>query len=133
MSPLAAVLRVIGVVQLFFGALFVLAPERAGEVLGLGGPPPGWVAWLLVMLGARFLGFALGMFLAARDPEGHVGWIDAMVLVQVLDWIGTVVFLARGDIPLPNVASAVLLPVLFVAALLWWHPRRAARRAVAAA
>jgi hypothetical protein len=132
MRPLSVVLRVIGVVQLFFGVLFLLAPERAGIVLGLGGLPPGWVSWLLVMLGARFLGFALGMFLAARDPAGHVGWIDAMVLVQVLDWIGTAVFLARGEIPMPNVASAVLLPVLFVGALLWWHPRRAVRQAVPA-
>jgi hypothetical protein len=117
-------LRVIGVVQVFFGVLFVLAPTRAGDVLGLGDPAPGWVAWLFVMMGARFLGFAAGMFWAARDPAAHVGWIDAMIGVQVLDWIGTVVFLAGGDIPLPNVASALVLPVVFVAGLLWWHPRR---------
>lgn len=124
MKPLPVLLRVIGVVQLLFGVLFVLAPTRAGDVLGLGAAAPGWASWLLVMLGARFLGFALGMFLAARDPRSRTGWIDAMILVQVLDWIGTLAFLAAGDLPLPNVASAVLLPVLFVAGLLWWHPRR---------
>lgn len=133
MKPLPVLLRTIGVVQLFFGALFVLAPVHAGALLGLGSPPPGWVPWLFVMLGARFLGFALGMFRAARAPEQHIGWIDAMVLVQVVDWVGTVAFLLAGDIPLPNVASALLLPVVFVAGLLWWHPRRAAAPSVAAA
>jgi hypothetical protein len=100
-------------------------------VLGLGAAAPGWASWLLVMLGARFFGFALGMLLAARDPAAHVGWIDAMILVQVLDWVGTLAFLVAGDIPLPNVASAVVLPVVFVAGLVLWHPRRT-RVAVAA-
>lgn len=127
MRPMPALLRLIGLVQVFFGVLFVLAPTRAGDVLGLGAEPPSWVPWLFVMLGARFLGFGAGMFWAARDPAAHVSWIDAMIGVQVLDWIGTVVFLASGSIPLPNVASAVLLPVVFVAGLLWWHPRRQAR------
>jgi hypothetical protein len=130
MKPLPVLLRVIGAVQLFFAALFLLVPTRAGDVLGLGASAPGWASWLLVMLGARFLGFALGMFLAARDPGSHTGWIDAMVVVQVLDWVGTVAFLATGTLPLPNVASALVLPVLFVAGLLRWHPRR---RAVATA
>jgi hypothetical protein len=130
MRPLPVLLRVIGVAQLFFGVLFVLAPTRAGDVLGLGAAPPGWASWLFVMLGARFLGFAAGMFWAARDPGSHVGWIDAMIGVQALDWIGTLAFLAGGSLPMPNVASAVVLPVVFVVGLLWWHPRRA-RAAVA--
>ena len=97
MSPMPVLLRVIGVVQVFFGVLFVLAPTRAGDVLGLGADPPrAGSPWLFVMMGARFLGFGAGMFWAARDPAAHVGWIDAMIGVQVLDWIGTVVFLASG-------------------------------------
>lgn len=126
MQPLPLLLRSIGVVQLFFGVLFALLPTRAGDLLGLGAPPPGWASWAFVMLGARFLGFALGMFLAARDPVAHTGWIDAMVLVQAIDLIATVVFLVRGDIPMPNVASALILPVLWIAGLLRWHPRRTA-------
>ena len=132
MHPLPALLRFIGVVQLFFGALFVLLPTRAGEMLGLGAPPPGWASWAFVMLGARFLGFGLGMFLAARDPAAHAAWIDAMILVQAVDLLATVVFLVRGDIPMPNVASALVLPVVWIAGLLWWHPRRRRPAAVAA-
>jgi hypothetical protein len=33
-------------------------------------------------------------------------------------------FLLAGDLPLVNVASAIVLPVVFVVGLTWWHPRR---------
>ncbi|MGH9284396.1 MAG: hypothetical protein ACRD0M_01795, partial [Acidimicrobiales bacterium] len=51
-------------------------------------------------------------------------WIDSMIVIQALDWVGTLVFLATGDVSLRNVTSAAFLPVIFVAGLLWWHPRR---------
>ena len=61
-------LRFIGVVQFLFGLLFTLAPTAAGALLGLTPATPAWVAWLFVMMGARFLGYGFGMFVAARDP-----------------------------------------------------------------
>jgi len=117
-------LRVIAVVQLFFGVLFTVVPGLAGGVLGLGSDAPGWAHWLFVMMGARFLGYAVGMAAAARNPAEHVSWIDTMIVVQVIDLVGTIVFLAAGEVPLARVASAIVLPVLFVSGLLWWHPRR---------
>ena len=40
----------------------------------------------------------------------------------------TYTFGTTGDLPLTSVLSAVVLPVVFVSALLWWHPRRLAAR-----
>ena len=117
-------LRFIGVVQLVFGVLFTVAPTAAGGVLGLEPVAPGWAQWLFVMMGARFLGYGVGMFVAARDPGRHVAWIDTMIGIQVIDFVATVGFLAAGDLPIVHVASAVILPLVFVAGLLWWHPRR---------
>lgn len=124
MTGLRFTLRFIGVVQLFFGVLFTFAPTLAGGLLGLAPDAPSWAAWLFVMMGARFLGYGVGMFLAARDPRRNVSWIDTMIAIQGIDWLATVGFLAAGAIPLANVTSALVLPVVFVAALLWWHPRR---------
>jgi hypothetical protein len=124
MRGLSFMLRFIGVVQLFFGVLFTFAPARAGDLLGLGPEVPGWVQWLFVMMGARFLGYAYGMLVAARDPLAHESWINAMIVIQAIDWIATVGFLMSGDLPAANVASALVLPVVFVAGLTWWHPRR---------
>jgi len=125
MRGLPFMLRFIGVVQFFFGLLFTFAPTAAGDLLGLTPAPPAWVAWLFVMMGARFLGYGFGMFVAARDPIANQSWINTMIGIQVIDWIATVGFLADGDLPLANVLSALILPVIFAAGLVWWHPLRA--------
>lgn len=127
MFGLRLMLRFVGVVQFFFGILFTVAPASAGGLLGLEpSATPGWVAWLFVMMGARFLGYGVGMFVAARDPWAHQSWINTMIGIQVIDWVATVGFLLAGELPIINVASALILPVAFVAGLLWWHPRRVA-------
>lgn len=125
MQPLRITLIVIGVFQLVLGLLFTFAPFAAADVFGLDPAAPTWAEWLFVMMGARFLAFAYGMALAARDPDRHRGWIDAMIVVQAIDWIATLVFLANGDVTLAQVSTAAVMPPLFVTALLWWHPRRA--------
>lgn len=124
MSRLRIALRATGVVQLFFGILFVVAPSTTSDVLQTRPSEPGWVDWLFVMMGARFIGYGVGMFVAARDPRRHLAWIDTMVVVQALDWASTVGFLLAGEVALRNVTSAAVLPPLIMAALLWWHPRR---------
>jgi len=124
MRPLRFVLRFIGVVQIFFGLLFVLAPSSTPALIGAQPDAPPWVNWLLVMSGARFLGYGYGMFVAARDPERHQSWITSMIAVQLIDWVATIGYLVAGDVTLHNVSTAAFLPPLFIAALAWWHPRR---------
>jgi hypothetical protein len=109
---------------MFFGVVFTVAPTAAGGVLGLEPGAPEWAHWLFVMMGARFLGYGVGMFVAARDPGRNLAWIDTMIGIQVIDLVATIGFLAAGELPFAHVASAVILPVVFVAGLLWWHPRR---------
>jgi hypothetical protein len=64
------------------------------------------------------------MLLAARDPERNESWINTMIGIQLIDWISTLAVLVTGTLALRNVTSAVFLPPLFIAALVWWHPRR---------
>ncbi len=128
MRGLRITLRFIGVVQLFFGVLFTFAPTVAGGLLGFAPDAPAWAAWLFVMMGARFLGYGAGMLVAARDPQRNESWINTMIGIQVIDWVSTMGFLLAGDLPITSVLSAVVLPVVFVSALLWWHPRRLAAR-----
>lgn len=128
MRPLRITLITIAVVQFALGALFTLAPSAAAPLFGITPAEPGWVDWLFVMAGARFLGFGAGMLLAARDPQRHIGWINAMIGIQVVDWVATIGHLAAGTVTLAQVSTAPFLPVLFVAGLLWFHPRRLHRR-----
>jgi hypothetical protein len=121
--PLQIVLAFIGVVQLVLGVVFALAPAQFGAVLGLTAAPT-WVYWMFGMLSARALGFAYGMFLAARDPERHIGWIQAMIGVQAIDWLATMYFVLAGAVTLAQVTTASFLPLVFIGLLVGFYPRQ---------
>lgn len=125
MRPLPIVLYVVAAFQAFFGAAFLLAPSGIADLLGLPPASPGWVHWLFAMMGARFLGYAYGLTVAARNPALARPWIDTMIVIQLVDWVATVIALQAGDVELSQATTAAFMPLVFVAALLWWHPRRA--------
>ena len=117
-------LYAIAVTQLVFGLVFLIPSPTVADLLGLRPPAPHWATWLLTMMAARFLGYAAGMAIAARAPHRHLAWINTMIVVQVIDWVATLTYLAAGVLSVRQVSTAAILPPLFVAALLWWHPAR---------
>ena len=114
-------------VQVLLGLVFVAAPQTFPSLLGLE-PAPAWTDWIFAQFGARALGFAYGMALALRDLRRHADWLIAMILVQVIDWIATVMALVSGKVGLAQVATAPFFPILFVA-VLGLELRRQARTA----
>ena len=117
-------LRVIAATQLVFGLVFLFPGASVADLFGLRPAAPDWAQWLLTMMAARFLGYAAGMFVAARAPDRHLAWINTMVAVQAIDWIATLAYLVAGSLSLRQVSTAAILPPLFIAALLWWNPGR---------
>ncbi len=117
------VLRFVAVVQWLLGIGFLLAPAGMATLLGLA-PAPTWTAWLFAMMAARFLGFGYGMWLAARDPQRHVHWIGAMIVIQAIDWLATLYYLAVGAVTLGQVTTAAFFPVVFIVVLLANFPWR---------
>ena len=124
MRPLRITLVVVAAFQLALGLLFLCAPSTAPDALGLTPAAPAWAQWLFAMMAARFLGYAYGMLMAARDPLRSTSWINTMIGIQAVDWVATLVYLAGGALTLAQVTTAAFMPALFIAALLWWHPRR---------
>ena len=121
-NVLRSMLGFIGVVQVFFGIMFTFVPNTFAGMVGLEAAPP-WALWMFTMFGARAFGFAYGMFVAMRDPARHSTWIRAMIVVQAVDWIGTLVFLLNGSLTLMQVSTATVLPVIFIATLVTQFPR----------
>lgn len=117
---------VIAIAQFGLGLGYLVAPAAFNGVLGLSAAPA-WTAWPFAMLGARFLGLGFGMLLVVRDPLANRGWIQAMIAVQALDWIGTMVYLLAGTVMLSQVATASFLPVVFIVGLVAGYPRAADR------
>lgn len=121
MSVLKVALRIIGVVQFVFGVMFILVPGVYASAVGLQ-VAPRWVYWLFAMMGARFLGFGYGMFVAARSPTQHWHWIAAMIPIQAIDWIATLFYLFTGAVTLAQVTTAAFLPILFIVVLVSRFP-----------
>lgn len=117
---------VIAIAQFGLGLGYLLAPAAFNGMLGLS-VAPAWTAWPFAMLGARFLALGFGMVLVVRDPIANRGWIQAMIAVQALDWVGTMVYLLAGTVTLSQVATASFLPVVFIAGLVAGYPRKADR------
>ena len=84
---------------------------------------PGWANWLFGEMSARFLAFAFGMWITARDPYANRSWILAMIFVQAVDWIVTVKFISMGAISFWQVPPAAILPILFIIGLVVAYPR----------
>jgi hypothetical protein len=121
MSVLKVTLRIIGVVQFVFGVMFILVPGVYASAVGLQ-VAPRWAYWLFAMMGARFLGFGYGMFVAARSPARHWHWIAAMIPIQAIDWIATLFYLFTGAVTLAQVTTAAFLPILFIVVLVSRFP-----------
>jgi hypothetical protein len=124
MRSLKLTLYVIGAFQLVLGLAFLTAPAQVAAQLGLTPAAPAWANWLLAMMAARFLGYAYGMFWSARHPRQAEPWIDTMIVIQAIDWLATLAVLQSGDVTLRQVTTASFMPVLFIATLTWFHPRR---------
>ena len=117
---------VIAVSQFGLGLGYLLAPATFNGLLGLS-VAPGWTAWPFAMLGARFLALGFGMILVVRDPVANRAWIQAMIVVQAIDWVMTVGSLLAGTVTLGQVATAPFLPIVFIAGLVVGYPRQASR------
>jgi hypothetical protein len=109
-------LILIALVQIILGCIFIAAPGAFPAMLALPAAPA-WTDWMFSMLGARALGFAFGMLFALRDLHRHASWLGAMILVQAVDWFGTIFALAANKVTLAQVSTAAFLPVLFIGVL----------------
>ena len=116
-------LIVVGAMQLIFGAMLAVAPAQFGATFGFE-EAPAWVYWMFAGAGGRSLAFAYGMFLAARQPERHLPWIQGVIGVQAVDWLATLYGINTGAFTLAQAGMAAFLPLVFVALLLVFYPRK---------
>jgi hypothetical protein len=116
MRVLRATMIAVGIIQILTGAIFLVSPARYAELLHLQPSGPAWVNRLLAMCGARFVGYGIGMFVAARAPWRNRVWIGTMIAIQVVDFIAIAGYLADG-VASPRQFPVVVLPLLWIALL----------------
>ena len=121
---LKVLLRVIGVVQLVLGVLYLFIPIRFLAMQGLSTPLAD-NAYPLGMLAARFLAYGVGMFFIANAPEKQLFWINNMILVQGLDLAVGIFYTATGIVSLSHSAFPMFNATLFIILLTLWRPKAA--------
>ncbi len=119
---LRVLLRVIGVVQLVLGVLYLFIPMQFLALMGHSVPHAD-VAYPLGMLAARFLAYGVGMFYIAREPEKQRFWIDNMIFIQVVDLAVGVYYTATGVLSLQLSGLPMFNATLFILLLTLWRPR----------
>ena len=121
---LRVLLRVIGVVQLVLGLLYLIIPMQFLALMGNSAPAAD-LAYPLGMLAARFLAYGAGMFFIARAPEKQLFWINNMIFIQVVDLMVGVFYTATGIVSLSHSAIPMFNATLFIILLTLWRPKTA--------
>jgi hypothetical protein len=119
---LKVLLRVIGVVQLVLGLLYLFIPTRFLVMQGLSTSGAD-IAYPLGMLAARFIAYGGGMLFIAREPEKHLFWINNMILIQALDLAVGIFYTATGIVGLSHSAFPMFNAALFIILLTLWRPK----------
>ncbi|MBX0329787.1 hypothetical protein K2Z83_19130 [Oscillochloris sp. ZM17-4] len=121
---LNVLLRVIGVVQLVLGLLYLLVPMPFLALMG-SSVPQADIAYPLGMLAARFLAYGAGMFFIARAPEQQRFWINNMIMIQALDLAVGLFYTATGAVSLSSSGFPMFNASLFIILLTLWRPQPA--------
>jgi hypothetical protein len=126
MHKLAWLLRVVGVIQLALGILYLFFPDWLLTAMGHTLPPVD-LHYPLAMLAARFIAYGIGFYLIARAPAEHTLWINLMILIQCIDLAAGIFYTTTGVVSLGLSGFAMFNACWIIVLLTLWHPRRAPR------
>ncbi|NBZ89446.1 hypothetical protein [Stagnihabitans tardus] len=122
---LKPLLVLIAISQLVLAALTLLVPVQFATWMGLT-PPPADSAYLMAMLGTRFLVLGLGLLVQARRSQPDPGWVLTMAAIQVGDFAAGALLLVQGTIAVPSAALPMTNAALFALGLWSFRPRHPA-------
>lgn len=115
---LKPLLWLIALSQFALAALTLFAPVAFLGWMGLT-PPAADNGYMFAMLGARFLAYGIGMAMLARQAVPDRFWIANMALIQIVDFLAGLAYLASGLVTVDVVAFPMFNAALFTAGLVW--------------
>jgi hypothetical protein len=121
MRNLKILLRVVGVIQIVLGILYLFAPVFLLESMGHTVPSDD-TFYPLAMLASRFIGYGAAFLFISREPSKHGLWIDIMIVIQLLDLAGGIFYTSTGVVPL-SLSGFPMFNATWISGLLYfWRP-----------
>ena len=99
MKKLTILLRVVGVIQIVLGLLYLFAPAFLLASMGHTVPPSD-IFYPLGMLAARFIAYGIAFIYISSEPMQHKLWIQFMILIQAIDLAARIFYTATGAVTL---------------------------------
>jgi hypothetical protein len=119
MKKLTILLRIVGVIQIVLGLLYLFSPAFLLAAMGHSVPESD-MFYPLAMLAARFIGYGLAFIYISSNPMPHKLWIYFMILIQAIDLAAGIFYTSTGVITLElsgfamfNATWIILLLYLF--------------------
>jgi len=115
-------LRIVGMLQLVLGLLYLFAPEFMLASMGHSPIAPD-IRYPLAMLASRFVAYGLVLLYISADPLRHRLWLLVMVLIQVIDLGAGLFYTLSGVVPPALSGFPMFNAAWIIALLLLWMPR----------
>ena len=108
-------LRLVALIQLVLGLLYLFAPHWLLARMGHSAPAPD-LLYPLGMLAARFIAYGLGLWVASAAPARHRLWLRLMALIQLIDLGAGVAATVSGTVSLA-LSAFPMFNAVWIAAL----------------
>ncbi len=122
MKKITWLLRLVGVIQIVLGVLYLFAPEFILNSMGHSTPEKD-IFYPLAMLASRFTAYGVALIVIASDPLKNKLWIVFMVLIQVIDLAAGIFYTMNGSVPMELSGFPMFNAIWIAILLLLWMPK----------
>jgi len=124
MKRMIWLLRIVGVIQIVLGVLYLFVPGFFLHLMGYSAPEAD-IYYPLAMLAARFMAFGIALIYIANTPVQNKLWINILVLIQMIDLAAGIFYTAIGVVPLSLSGFPMFNATWIIVLMLLWMPKEA--------
>ena len=122
MKKMTWLLRIIGIIQITLGVLYLFAPAFMLNSMGHSAVGED-IYYPLGMLASRFIAYGVAMIYISSNPLKYKLWAIVMIAIQALDLLGGIVYTATGVVSL-ELSGFAMFNASWMIVLLWlWMPK----------
>jgi len=125
MKKLTILLRIVGMIQIVLGLLYLFAPAFILASMGHTVPQPD-IFYPLGMLASRFIAYGLAFLYISSEPMKYKLWIYVMILIQAIDLGAGIYYTLTGVVTL-ELSGFAMFNATWIMILLYLFSRETKR------